>query len=860
MRSAQRRCRAYNEALPAPERRSGGRTYTSLRDVVRSPPPGGAARPREEGEGTAFVAIYHLSAKIIARSSGRTVVAAAAYRAGASLHDEASGVTFDYTRKRGVEHTEILAPHNAPDWVFDRSRLWNAVEAAEKRKDAQLAREIEVGLPVELGRDEQVALLKDFIQREFISKGMVAEFAIHRDKAHNPHAHILLTLRRLTPEGFGPKERAWNHVSELMGWRAGWEEATNEHLARAGLGLRIDHRSLKAQEIELTPGRKIGVSLERQVSPAPPTRIAERVAEQREIARENGERIIADPALALRSLTHMQATFTHRDVAKFLHSRTDGADQFADAYLKVTTSPELVPLGTDDRGRTRYTSREMLSLERAMLSRAERMTHRPRHAVAKTRQESVGSQHRLSGEQRDGYASLTSEGDLKALIGVAGSGKSKLLVAAREAWEAEGYTVKGAALSGIAAENLSLASGIDSRTLASLEYAWRADRDRLSSNDVLVIDEAGMVGTRQLARVLEAAEVARAKVVLVGDPEQLQAIEAGAAFRGVLTESGFTELTKVHRQKLPWQGEATQKFATARTPEALRAYESQGCVLQFPTREEARAALLERWAQDGAHRPESSRLMLAYTRADVHALNELARAQRMKLGELGDSEAIETERGSRTFAVGERIYFLRNERSLGVKNGSLGTVEAVRGGMLQVKLDAGDTRIAVDTHFYRDLDYGYAATVYKAQGATIDHAYILASPHYDRHSTYVALSRHRESATLCYAADDFHSPYAAGPVMASHARERFLQVLSRERPKELAHDYLDLHVDSTPLGSQDAHRTSRSLAQSQQEAAEQWRQRQLEQGLSPSVGEDHASRLDSSHSRDAGPDHDLSAD
>ena len=158
---------------------------------------------------------------------------------------------------------------------------------------------------------------------------------------------------------------------------------------------------------------------------------------------------------------------------------------------------------------------------------------------------------------------------MKALVGVAGSGKSTLLAAARQAWEGQGFTVKGAALSGIAAENLELASGIKSRTLASYEYGWNEGRDALNANDVLVIDEAGMIGTKQLERMLAAADKAHAKVVLVGDPEQLQAIEAGAAFRGVIGQAGMVELTQVRRQREAWAREATQQLATGRTSEAL---------------------------------------------------------------------------------------------------------------------------------------------------------------------------------------------------------------------------------------------------------------------------------------------------
>ena len=309
------------------------------------------------------MATYHLSAKIVSRAEGRSVVGAAAYRSGESLYDERIAQTFDYTRKAGVEHSEILAPPEAPSWVHDRETLWNAVEQIERRKDAQLAREIEIGLPIELNKDQQVVLLRDYVRDTFVSRGMVADLAMHLDNPDNPHAHVLLATRQITPEGFGAKRRDWNVRSELMQWRAAWAETANQHLARAGLDIRIDHRTLEAQGIDLVPGRKIGLSAERQQQPDLPLGVAERIAEQREIAAENGRRILEDPHLALHALTRSQATFTERDIAKYLHGRTEGAEQFQAAYLKVTTAPELVTLRIDDRGHPRLTTREMLNTE-----------------------------------------------------------------------------------------------------------------------------------------------------------------------------------------------------------------------------------------------------------------------------------------------------------------------------------------------------------------------------------------------------------------------------------------------------------------------------------------------------------------
>jgi Ti-type conjugative transfer relaxase TraA len=746
----------------------------------------------DEGEGTAFhsMAIYHLTAKMVKRAEGQNAVGSAAYRSASKFYERATGIIHDYRDKEAVAYTEIFAPDGAPAWVYDRETLWNTAEAAEKRWDAQVAREIEVGLPIELNKSEQVALLGDYARREFVAKGMVADVGMHLDNPHNPHAHILLTTRHLTPTGFGYKNRDWNAKSELLQWRRGWADVTNEHLVEAGLGVRIDHRSYKDQQLGLIPGRKIGLSQERQRTPDLPGFLADRVAEQERIAGANGLQIIEDPTIALKALSHTNATFSHHDIARFLHTRTGNADQFQTAYLKVTTSPDLVALGTDDLGRQRFTTREMFDLERNLLSNADALAHRVQHAVSPTRRAAVLAQHTLSPEQQRAVDEVTGQGDLKSLAGVAGSGKSTTLSVMRKIWEAEGYTVKGAALAGIAAENLEIAAGIKSRTLASYELAWSRGRDPLSRRDVLVIDEAGMIGTRQLERVLDAAEKAHAKVVLVGDAEQLQAIEAGAAFRGIASTHGVSNLTEVRRQKTEWQRMATQDLSAGKTTEALNVYTQHGGIVAVEQRTDARNALIARWAHDAKHEPNASRLVLAYTRDDVSALNSAIRTLREQTGQLGFSEEVSTEGGRRAFAVNDRIRFLRNEKDLGVKNGSLGIVEGIESGVLTIKLDgAAETLVTVDTKFYRHLDYGYAATVHKAQGTTVDRTYVLATSHFDRHTSYVALSRHRDNATVFYATDDFGGRRPGST--PESVRERFVEALSRARPKELAHDYLE---------------------------------------------------------------------
>ena len=382
----------------------------------------------------------------------------------------------------------------------------------------------------------------------------------------------------------------------------------------------------------------------------------------------------------------------------------------------------------------------------------------------------------LSGEQKSAFEHVTRGKGLAVVVGYAGTGKSAMLGVAREAWESSGYNVRGAALSGIAAEGLENGSGIASRTIASLEHQWDKGREHLTAKDVLVIDEAGMVGTRQMERVLVAAARAGAKVVLVGDQQQLQAIEAGAAFRAIHERLGGVEISEVRRQLSAWQQDATRQLATGRTGEAVRTYEERGMVHAADTREDARTALIERWNQDRQASPGDSRIILTHTNDEVRELNQMARDKMREAGALGADATIKAARGERLFASGDRIIFLRNERGLGVKNGTLGTVATASAQSMAVRTDDG-REVAFDTKDYGHIDHGYAATIHKAQGMTVDRAHVLATPGMDSHSAYVAMSRHRDGLALHYGRDDFAD------------QSKLVRTLSRERGKDMAGDY-----------------------------------------------------------------------
>jgi len=730
------------------------------------------------------MAIYHFSAKVISRAAGSSALASAAYRSASRLHDERLERHHDFSNKAAVVHSDVMLPDGAPEHLADREKLWNEIEAVELRKDAQLAREIEFAIPREISQVQGIELARDFVRDEFVERGMIADLNVHwdigADGLAKPHAHVMLTMREVGENGFGRKNRDWNRTDLLEKWRERWGEHVNQRLAELDIDARIDHRSLEAQGISLEPQHKIGPAASRMAAQGLES---ERLDEHLKIARANGEKIIANPRLALEAITRNQATFTRRDFAMFAHRHSDGSEQFERVKATVNASPDLVRLGRDGRDEWRFTSRDMIETEHRLERAADRLAERAYHGLPAAMRRGIDAAAgsgglSLGAEQQAALAHITQPSGLAIVTGYAGTGKSAMLGIARDEWEYAGYRVQGLALSGIAAENLESGSGIASRTIASVEHQWSQGRDLLDQSSVLVIDEAGMIGTRQLERVLSEVEKRGAKMVLVGDPEQLQAIEAGAAFRSLAERHGCVEITEVRRQHEDWQRLATRELATGRTGDAIRAYDDHGMVHGVATREDARADLVERWDRDRQSDPTASRIILTHTRKEVEALNDTARERVRDAGLLGQDVAIDTERGARRFADGDRVIFLKNERELGVKNGTLGTIEIISRVRMAVQLDDGRS-VAFDVKDYNQIDHGYAATIHKAQGMTVDRTFVLATPGMDSHSAYVALSRHRDGVELHYGQDDFAD------------QGRLVRTLSRQRGKDMASDYAD---------------------------------------------------------------------
>ncbi len=753
------------------------------------------------------MAIYHLSTKPVSRSSGRSAVASAAYRCAVLLVNQRDGLVHDFTRKEGVEHNEIVLPQGvSADWALDRSKLWNAAEFAEKRKDARVAREFEIALPHELSPEGRLKAARAFAQNLANRYGAAVDFAIHSPSEHgdirNYHAHVLMTTRQVGKAGLGEKTYLEHKNARLLAngmattdmqlrdIRQSWEGIANRQLQREGLDVRIDHRSHIERGLELSPTEHMGVHASQMQQQG---MAVERGRLDDEAARQNAELIRQKPEQVLTLISHEKSVFDRHDIAKTLHRYINNdAQTFQNAFASVMASPALVELQperidaeTGEVSNARYSTQDMIDLELGMARSANRLHQAQSHGVdphhvdrAMERQDNAIRKSSsgpsaasdpsagLSDEQRHAIAHITGPERIAAVVGFAGAGKSTMLAAASEAWEAQGYQVHGAALAGKAAEGLEESSGIESRTLASWSYSWDRGRDLIGRSDVFVIDEAGMVGSRQLARFIGEAEERGAKIVLVGDHEQLQAIGAGAPFRAIAEQIGHVELSGIRRQRHDWQRQASVAFATHKTAEGLAAYRDHGDIHFADSRDKAMAQIVRDFLADNEEHPQGTRVAMAHRRADVRALNaairsELQNRQRLErshgLGDdvdRGDGEAgreltFQTNNGKRAFGPGDRIIFLENNRDLRVKNGMLGTVEHVEPNKIIARLDGrGGDSVSIPTDSYQAIDHGYATTIHKNQGATVDRAFVLASSTMDRHLTYVAMTRHRDSVQL----------------------------------------------------------------------------------------------------------------
>lgn len=901
------------------------------------------------------MANYHLTVKAISRNGGRSCVAALAYRTASMLVDFRTGEKYDYINKDNVEYVEICVLNNFPNWIKSISeecktsretalqKLSDILEKIEKRPDARVYREIEFSLPRELNHEQNIAWARQFVMDTCVQRGMVAIMSFHFDQDNKtgeekPHCHVLLSTRHLTETGFGLKNREWDRVELVEEWREQCAQYQNAALKEHGHEVRVDHRSYADQGLEIDPQPKRGMSIIEMTNRGFET---DKGVLFDFVRLKNQFRILKNPEIVFSIVTAKHSTFTRTDIAKVLHRYIDDAEQFRHLLDRLMASKELVDLETSSfhtEGREpAYTTKEMLRTELNLVRQAETLSAQKTHPVGQETIEKVIANHNqkleqyggLSPDQDHAIRHLFASDQISCVIGFAGAGKTTSLEAAKEGWEEAGYKVLGLAPTGKAARNME-ECGIRSMTLHKFLHAQQGGREQTSSKTVVVVDEAGMIDSRRFLELLSLVDTTGAKIVLMGDGNQLQAVEAGPAFRLLSERVKPAVLETVVRQQVDWQRDATRLFGNLQTRQAVALYQEKGCIQIIPetkpslddknhlvenyclarqvsgrlwkemldnlkedfssktfnpetdfdlvvnhrdyklfqqwkdlrkdlvediiqdfnaqkatlaakgvdieafgdlvaayqgngenkghiweqiegtlramsyahradTRIATKQALVEAWAQDRQALPNQSHLMLAFTNKDATSLNELARALMREQGEIkGRDYSFTTQRldtddfgnevktpHTREFAEGDRILFTRNDNRLGVKNGTLGTIQSLDQNKIAVALDMegkqGDGKkiVSFSPNLYPFIDHGWATTIHKAQGTTVDHVKLLASYEQYRNLTYVGMSRHRHSLQVFASDLDFWR------------EDKMFHRLSRVQEKLSGFDYMD---------------------------------------------------------------------
>ena len=474
-----------------------------------------------------------------------------------------------------------------------------------------------------------------------------------------------------------------------------------------------------------------------------------------------------NPDVIVSTLEQRQSVFNERDIKSLILKVTDNREDFDALYSAVMADKRIIPLGYDDSGRMALTTRDTFKRESELIILSEHLSGKSTQCVKSKWVNRIADKFSLSAEQTDAVTFIAKGGDLTCLDGVAGAGKTHAMKAIKAMYDASNTPVTGAAIAGKAAHGLEAETGIASHTIYSIVSNYRKGshyhRYLPAPGSVLIIDEAGMVGLDDMHVLLAMADERNIKLVPIGDREQLASIARGAPLKAMVERVGCATLSEVRRQKEAGDRKATVLLKQGKVGEAIDHYLSRDQII-FDSGDELQKQMIAQWMatrgkplEDGHAR---SVMMLAFRREQVGALNAGARASLKEKGVLSNEcevrVCVDGKEKRQGFAVGEQIVLLKNA-TIGehrLKRGQLGVIQSIHDDTITMDLDGKLLSFSLDE--YNQFDYGYALTVHKAQGVTVDDTLILAQGYgWDVPLTYVAMSRHRHGMYLFADSDTF---------------------------------------------------------------------------------------------------------
>jgi Ti-type conjugative transfer relaxase TraA len=460
-----------------------------------------------------------------------------------------------------------------------------------------------------------------------------------------------------------------------------------------------------------------------------------------------------EAATIVELMTQQRATFRERDLDRVLFKQVKDSNERGAFVKEILTRPEIVSLAdVKDGPVTRYTTKSVLEAERQVLRASDGLAGDKRHEVdEKIRAKVLGAKEfdGISREQARAFRQATGPEGIAIIDGQAGTGKSFSMAAIRKAYEAQGDRVIGLAPTNAVAQDMGRDGFARATTIHSELFAVKNGRMKWNSRTVLMVDEAAMIDTKLMAQVTTFANQAKAKLILVGDDRQLSSIDRGGMFAVLKDRHGAAELSEVRRQSRNDDRRAAELMAEGNFHDALARYDEKGGIKWTRTQEEAQAALVRKWAADTKADPSKTRFVFAYTNDDVSKVNFAIRKVRRERGELGEDHIFATGRGQEAYAAGDRLQIIGTDKQRGLLNGHAGTIAKIEDTTIHLQLDGRAGRmVAFDAEEFTQFRHGYAGTIYKGQGRTLDQTYLYHSEHWRSAASYVALTRHRDKAEV----------------------------------------------------------------------------------------------------------------
>jgi ATP-dependent exoDNAse (exonuclease V) alpha subunit len=815
----------------------------------------------------------------------------AAYISGEKLHEERRGITANYSNRDDVCYAETLAPEWAGDEFRNTEKAWNLLEnyedkyALEKYKtpetqnkymqSARTAMKLVLALPKELSEEQNKELALSFANKAYVSNGHVVTVAIHSDEG-NPHAHLLISHRQINKDGTisYTKNREMCTVLGIKGHREMWANEQNLFLEKEGFDVRVDHRSYKDQGIDLVPTVHEGWYAKSLADKGLPSRPVE---ENIRIREENQQRISEYPEIIFNDLTSKRATFSELDVLKVVQNRTLDHPHLAQHVFEEVIN-KSVHIGHGFDRHKRFTSPEYHQKEETLLQGIEKLSTVV--VDRKIDQLSIQSQlnhHRslgdqISSQQEDAVKVLCADKAVTVLVGRAGTGKTtSVLKPVVALHQGAGFKVMGMALAAEAAKNLAVETGCKAETISYYTYRWKqipqleaalatdklSDKERnkalrdlesyqktLPTKDtVIIVDEAGMVGTKDWYQLVSMAYATGAKLIVCGDDHQYKAIDAGDVFRKSIeladAKGCMAEVSYIFRQTPDWMKQASMDLAQLETTTALMAYENKGYVREAETASEMVTLMARDYVEKIKNNCTHSGVVLTSTNDTRLDLNKEIREQLQAQGLLNEDSVQHQGKG---LALGERIVFLTNDRGqyhvksssgdFAVKNGTQGTIESIEpiliadekrdrtghvvslkemSSQLTVRISANE-KVTFTLSDYKHIDHAYALTGHKSQGQTVDWSMVHLSQNLDAYGLYVMMTRHRDDVTLYHNkeevasfskfADNIRVGYKDLAVDYTIKSENYEAYFNVEDYKALGREILQLIKHKGELGAQ----------------------------------------------------------